>query len=1104
MESRDFASSNQELTKKDGNLYIKVRDRPLSYTLDGVNRSASILFDRQFELFRKEKLSIFGDGSGRQYRLTKKEEADLELLRELNSRRIDKFNADITLDSEAVEPEVKPRNEAILKAENEAGITNLGDFVWVDGAKGISGVITLPRDTYSRVYVARGSYEKPEIMFIDDKPLKDKPYYEKKDGKTYIYMDTFSGGGGEQQSLSSLNISDNVLHLDASSITGMDDNEAVALWADLSGNDYHCSQSTGAKQPLYKTNIINGKPVVRFDGADDLLVSSDTAFSTSGYFTAFVVMQSSDVGGSNSIQNPVEWASHFFLNWDHTAGGDARFRVSFEATDDSYPTTNFAYTPISDPMIVVGRNDGTDVLAMRNGAVNSVKGHGQDIKDSLWYSFGIGGAPWDGFYFDGDIAEVIIYERVLTNSEVEAVTAYLDDKYDLDSPEFLLPETRPTAWFNANDLVDLANNDQVESWKNRNGWESAVQATESKRPLYRADQIEGNPVVDFDGSDDLMVLTDGYLAYTGEFTLFVLVKADADPKTTGVTHVVEHGNSVGMVWDASASADVSRFAYQDSNDNWHDAPYGPVVGNSVYLISANYDGTNIKAWRNGELITDDISPALKNHGWNVLGIGGAPWDGFYFDGKIGEIILFDSTLSTAEMETVEDYFKLEWLGFHGVDFNWQTRRLLGFGESLVGQTLRAVVSGEILEGQTSRILSGLESLLVQSRRFVRLKDSALYQTRRILASIGTYIAQTKRIVVLKESITAQSRRVVRTVTSLLGQTKRAITVFGSSLYQTKRMVSGVGSKGYQTLRTLSSATLRKYQTLRSLDKASISSYQTLRNVLSKLDRYYQTARVVIAKGLQAVQTKRTVLSKGIGLFQTRRILSVVDELISAQTQRLITAKKVAGWQTERVVILKDLVKGQTARVVRSGATAVYQSFRTVTDLARDTGQLLRTVWSGVTGHYQLRRLLGELVVYSYQARRIIVTLQTVTAQTFRVVFSGVADRYQTSRRVIDYILATAVAQTRRILVDLATLSGQTSRTVFKLSSTFFQTRRMLSGIVTSVYQTARKVYLGIAFSMLCLREVEPDYSMKVAGPDYTVSEVGADYNIKEVIWCELY
>ena len=73
----------------------------------------------------------------------------------------------------------------------------------------------------------------------------------------------------------------NVLWLRADSGTSTTMNgQSISMWNDLSGNSNHVSQSTLAQQPLYQSNILNGKPAVAFDfnnsaGQNDFLSGAD-------------------------------------------------------------------------------------------------------------------------------------------------------------------------------------------------------------------------------------------------------------------------------------------------------------------------------------------------------------------------------------------------------------------------------------------------------------------------------------------------------------------------------------------------------------------------------------------------------------------------------------------------------------------------------------------------------------------------------------------------------------------------------------------------------------------------------------------------------------
>src|SRR3990167_3932393 len=59
------------------------------------------------------------------------------------------------------------------------------------------------------------------------------------------------------------------LWLKADAITGLNDGDSVTTWTDSSGNSNDATQSTAANKPIYKTSIINSKPVLRFDGSND-------------------------------------------------------------------------------------------------------------------------------------------------------------------------------------------------------------------------------------------------------------------------------------------------------------------------------------------------------------------------------------------------------------------------------------------------------------------------------------------------------------------------------------------------------------------------------------------------------------------------------------------------------------------------------------------------------------------------------------------------------------------------------------------------------------------------------------------------------------------
>jgi len=69
----------------------------------------------------------------------------------------------------------------------------------------------------------------------------------------------------------------------------------VTTWADQSGNANDATQSDVSMAPKLVANIINGKPVVRFDGSNDFLdVASSDSLNLTGDVSAFFVVRFDD------------------------------------------------------------------------------------------------------------------------------------------------------------------------------------------------------------------------------------------------------------------------------------------------------------------------------------------------------------------------------------------------------------------------------------------------------------------------------------------------------------------------------------------------------------------------------------------------------------------------------------------------------------------------------------------------------------------------------------------------------------------------------------------------------------------------------------------
>src|SRR4051812_43915841 len=70
----------------------------------------------------------------------------------------------------------------------------------------------------------------------------------------------------------------------------LNDGIVISSWLDSSSNGQNATQSDGAKRPIYKLNILNSLPIIRFDGIDDyLLFTNDINLTRNTLYSIYCV-----------------------------------------------------------------------------------------------------------------------------------------------------------------------------------------------------------------------------------------------------------------------------------------------------------------------------------------------------------------------------------------------------------------------------------------------------------------------------------------------------------------------------------------------------------------------------------------------------------------------------------------------------------------------------------------------------------------------------------------------------------------------------------------------------------------------------------------------
>ena len=234
-------------------------------------------------------------------------------------------------------------------------------------------------------------------------------------------------------------------------------NGTVSGWHDQSGNGNDAIQTNTSRRPLLVANALNGKPVLSFDGVNDKLGLTGSTPMTQ--FTLFMVVKNNaPVPGQEHSDHVMAFGAPTGDGYFVLFGGldriSDRIEIGGPAGGVRAVIPNIAVfgewriiTIVTDQKIysTTLRGNGIDATMTPSAGTNI------PISVPMGTGGGIGGADNSPFGYlltaHCDFAETIVYNRVVSDSEILAVENYLADKYNIsittgieDSQEKIIPE----------------------------------------------------------------------------------------------------------------------------------------------------------------------------------------------------------------------------------------------------------------------------------------------------------------------------------------------------------------------------------------------------------------------------------------------------------------------------------------------------------------------------------------------------------------------------------------------------------------------------------------------------------------------------------------
>jgi hypothetical protein len=193
----------------------------------------------------------------------------------------------------------------------------------------------------------------------------------------------------------------------------------VSSWGDQSGNGLNAGMAAAGRQPSLINNAINGKPVIRFSGAQSLALSRLLSPSR---FTFFVAGKNTNTSSSFSmIFGPGSSSANNQLRWENGT------QALLVGTGNGMPTITATVGNTRVYHVLSASYDGSTLNVYRDGKFVAARAF---TLTQPWDLYQIG-AWYSDHFMKGDVAEILFYSSALSESDRGRVDTYLRTKYAL-------------------------------------------------------------------------------------------------------------------------------------------------------------------------------------------------------------------------------------------------------------------------------------------------------------------------------------------------------------------------------------------------------------------------------------------------------------------------------------------------------------------------------------------------------------------------------------------------------------------------------------------------------------------------------------------------
>ena len=465
------------------------------------------------------------------------------------------------------------------------------------------------------------------------------------------------------------------LHLDASAASSILTNAtgSVTNWTSLVGFSTMTVPTNGYSGPLLVEGGMNGNPILRFSTAGKTALFAEAGYTNTGaQVNAFIVMRrtadqvqdagllSIYAGSTANDYNPVGNAIMAYYPNNETLAG-YRVDVQRAAIID---------IPYNAPVCLQTAFNGlAHTLSLNNGAVASSSYLGKFNADRLCLGVRYESSTF-GKHFAGDVAEMLIFNRMLSPAEKQRITDYLTAKW---MPATAANELDPLLqsamlWLDASATATLVTdgNGQITAWSNRldNTAKALLPPSLLKGPTVLADGMNGRAVLRFnkDATTKQALMIDTGFALTGTATTAVIMMRTRATQSGGA-RLANLWKDSGLDYDTVAGGVYGYFpgatTLKGHRANLAQSGYSPLPSETPLCIFSRFDGSRHRLIKDQHLCAPGLSTG--NFNANRFGLAFRAGASEWFNGDIAEVLVFNYALNPDQQRIVYEYMQNKWV-----------------------------------------------------------------------------------------------------------------------------------------------------------------------------------------------------------------------------------------------------------------------------------------------------------------------------------------------------------------------------------------------------------------------------------------------------------